>query len=395
LYELLVQVLAGERPCAVGWLALSKDNLRQAQLAVAEVALAAGEPKVAQAVELFVEHLDDLGLVGAVFFTPQPQSLGVVPPEILAVDRPQPTARQACFELGNGGQVPTRKDVLVDPGVGGTGLLLRNGVQHRNTARLQQLRDLAEVLVAVTAPHVFEHSHADDAIERFSLQVLVVDQAELHQVVHSLALGEFAGTLELFLAERDTQHLHAVLLCRGHRQVTPAAADVQHTHAELQTQLAQQVVDLLLLCLLQRVVDVPEVRARVQARAVQEHVVVVVPHVVVGLDVRLLRLFVVAVPPKRLPQRSGQLVLGDELEQERELIFFDLHLPVHVTLAQSQARVQHELLNHPRIGDFHRQRRSGRAGQIAVVANYTVPVLYPDMAAFYQPSEYLVGYHVF
>lgn len=377
-------------------LALREDNLGETQLAITEVDHTSGKPEVAREVKPLVEHLDDLVAVGSMRFTPVVQRASIVLPQVFPVHRPQPVARQAVFDLGDRRQIATREDVLVHPGVCRPFLLLCDGVQYRDTTLHQQLGDLTEVLVAVTASDMLEHADADDAIELLSLQVLVIHQLERHQVAYALAFGELPSALELLFTERNTQHPCAVQLGRGDRQVTPAAPDIQQVHPGLQLQLAQQVADLLLLRLRQAVVRVLEVRARIQpCHRVKEQVVIAVPHVVVGLDIRLLHLLVVTTPTERLLQRSGRPVVEDQLEQRQKLVFADQQLLVRVALADRQAGVYQQPTHECRIGDLHRNQRGTCVEPIAVVTDRSIPELHPKTPAPYELFEHIMCYHAF
>ncbi len=131
---------------------------------------------------------------------------------------------------------------------------------------------------------MLEHAHAGDAVEGAVLHVAVVLQADLNAVLQARALHALGGQVELVLRQRDAHALRAELLRRAQHQRAPAAADVEQALARLQLDLAQDVVDLLHLRLVQCLVAVLEVGAGIDYVLVQPLAVEGVGDVVVVLD---------------------------------------------------------------------------------------------------------------
>jgi len=351
-----VQVGPGERP--VFRLALSEDNLRQTKLTIAKSALRASQPEVPHTVEPLVEHLDDLRAVLLVRLAPQFQCSSVVPPQVLAVGRPQVVQRQPALDLGNRRQISPWEDILIHPGIHRPRLLLRDRMEQRDATLDQQLRNLTEILVTVTTPHVLEHADTDDPIERLiRRQILVVHEFESHQVRHTLTLCQLTCTSQLRRTECNTQDSCLVLLGSGDGQVAPTAADVQQAHAGTNPQLAQYVVDLLVLRLLQTVGPILEVRTGVRTGWIQEQPVVVVAHAVVGLDVPLLRLLPVGAAAERLTCSSLGLVSRHQLEEQRKLLFVDLESSARVGLANGKTSVHEHASNYARVLNSDQEHR--------------------------------------
>lgn len=386
-----VQIGPSEGPLAVGGLSLGEYHLRQTKLTIAEPTLGPCEPEVPHAVERLVEHLDDPRTVLAMCIAPHTQSLRVVLPQVLTVDRPQTVRRQPVLDLGDSRQVSSGENVLVDPCIHRPRPLLCDRVEQRNATVNQQLRNLAEVLITVAAPHVLEHADAHDPIERLAgRQVLVVHEFESHQVRHTLTLCQFTCAGQLCRAERNAQHSRLVLLGGGDGQVTPAATDVEQPHARLKPQLAEHVIDLLVLRLLQAILRVLEVRTRVRTGRVEEQLVVVVTHTVVGLDVALLSLLVVAVTAERLTYGHRRLIPSHQLEEQRELVFTDLELPVGVSLADSEARVDEHPPNHAWILDSDPKHRLRSSVLSAVATNRVVPERHLHVSVAQECTEHLM-----
>ncbi|MNO78057.1 hypothetical protein D3C76_691820 [compost metagenome] len=116
----------------------------------------------------------------------------------------------------------------------------------------------------VGMPDMLEHANADNLVEATILrQVAVVENLQVDLVGQPLCLHPRTAELELLLAQGDTKYLGAILASSETRQPAPAAADVEQVVTCVQAQLAAQMIEFVLLCLIQRVVRLTEVGARV------------------------------------------------------------------------------------------------------------------------------------
>ena len=108
---------------------------------------------------------------------------------------------------------------------------------------------------------MFQHADADDTVisPAFFNQVAVVDQVDLHLPLQPQGFNAFLPLFPLFVAQRAAIALYAVFLRRFDEQVAPAAADVKQAHARLQMQLFQNIVDLIVLGLFERIVFLLEI----------------------------------------------------------------------------------------------------------------------------------------
>ena len=122
---------------------------------------------------------------------------------------------------------------------------------------------------------MLHHADTDDAVkdQPLVLEVAVVDELDLHLALEPFRLDALLTLLPLLLTERAAVALDAVLLRRFNQQEAPAAADVEERHALLEVELLEDVVDLVALRLLERVILVLEVRARIAHRRIEPELI--------------------------------------------------------------------------------------------------------------------------
>ena len=144
-------------------------------------------------------------------------------------------------------------------------------MEKEQAAVLQQVVRRFHVDGIVGTAYVFQHADADDAVisPAFFNQVAVVDQVDLHLPLQSQGFDAFLPLFPLFVAQRAAIALYAVFLRRFDEQVAPAAADVEEAHARLQMQLFQNIVDLIVLGLFERIVFLLEISAGIAHRRVK------------------------------------------------------------------------------------------------------------------------------
>ena len=100
--------------------------------------------------------------------------------------------------------------------------------------------------------------------------------------------------LELFMlfhAQCDPHAMDPVFLCGLNEQEPPAAADVQERHSLLQIQLLQDIINLVHLCLIERIVFMQEIAAGIAQCFIQPELIEIVADVIMALDFLLLILF--------------------------------------------------------------------------------------------------------
>ena len=158
---------------------------------------------------------------------------------------------------------------------------------------------------------MFDHADADDLIERLAAQVAVVAQFDAHLVADA-GLGDAA--LRFFVlapAQRNAERLRAELLRGANDQRAPAATDVEQPFTRTQPHLAQRVIDLRELRLVERLHAVVPVAARIDHARIEERAVERDRLIVVEADrlgVALLRVPLAAAAAR--PRRSPAAALG-------------------------------------------------------------------------------------
>ena len=129
----------------------------------------------------------------------------------------------------------------------------------------------------VLEAHVLEHSDRDDAVEGVVYLAIV-----LQPYVHGQITLVLVRVVDLLLRDGYADHLAAVVFGHVAGRAAPAAADVQHAHPRLESQLARAEVDLCFLGLVERFGVLP-VAAAVGESRVEHALVEVVSDIVVAL----------------------------------------------------------------------------------------------------------------
>ena len=227
----------------------------------------------------------DLGAVGLEALVPVVERLGVVQAQELEVRHPQALLLDRLEHLRQRRRVGAREDVLAEPGAGRAGRAhVADGVQQHHPVVLEQIVDLGEELAVVADADVLEHADRDDAVVAVVV-LAVVAQFEAH-AVRQPGPARLLGRQRVLLArQRDAGDAHVLHRRQVQRQITPAAADVEHLQAGLQVELGGDQPQLVLLGDFQAVVVVEEVGARILHALVEEQRVEVVAEIVVMGDV--------------------------------------------------------------------------------------------------------------
>ena len=199
----------------------------------------------------------------------------VVAPQALHVEHAEVRVVGVRDELAQRRQRAAREDVLADPRLRHHLIVARDCVQQENAAVLQQMICRLHVRRVVRAAHVLHHADTDDAVKEqpLILEVAVVDELNLHLALEPFRLDALLSFFPLLLTERAAVALDAVLLRRLNQQEAPAAADVEERHAFLEVELLEDVVDLVALRLLECVILVLEVRARIAHRRIEPELI--------------------------------------------------------------------------------------------------------------------------
>ena len=151
---------------------------------------------------------------------------------------------------------------------------------------------LPEELGVGLEAEVFERADHEDAVD-LAVEFLPGLEPNLFGAITGQAREKLLDVFVLVLADGQSDDVDVVLLGGSGQCGAPSAADVQNCHPGLEVQFAQHKVNLRHLGLLEGVVVLLEVRARVGQRGVEEQAEKIVGQVVVGLDV-LVRLLQVA-----------------------------------------------------------------------------------------------------
>ncbi len=185
-------------------------------------------------------------------------------------------------QLAIGEHVASEERARPERGVTGVG----DGVVEQPAPRSQESVEHAEVLTRARRTDVLEHPDRGDRVERLLTEVAVVLQPDRHPTLQTGLGHAVAGERGLLGADRDPDHLHAVLARRVDRHRAPAAADVEQPGAGtlVQAELAahELVLGRLRRLEVRRLLD--ETGARVRHRRAEHDAVEVVADVVVVAD---------------------------------------------------------------------------------------------------------------
>ncbi|MNN26946.1 hypothetical protein D3C81_1404670 [compost metagenome] len=149
-------------------------------------------------------------------------------------------------------------------------------------------------------PDMLEHANADNLVEAAILrQVAVVENLQVDLVSQAFGLDPLPAKLELLLAQGDAEYLGVIFPCSEARKAPPTTANVQQVVAGIQAQLATQVVELVLLRLIERVIRLAKVSARIGHVLIQPQPVERVGNIIVVGDGFGVSAFVMGKPRRR------------------------------------------------------------------------------------------------
>src|SRR3546814_2091651 len=111
---------------------------------------------------------------------------------------------------------------------------------------------------------MLEHAHRDDPVER-AVERAIVDLFEPHPIRNPCFLCPPPCDRELFVGERDAEHIDIGNTVQIERHTAPAAADVEHTLARLEQQLGGDMGLLVRLRLFKRFVRSEEHTSELQS----------------------------------------------------------------------------------------------------------------------------------
>src|SRR5262245_13961437 len=213
---------------------------------------------------------------------------GVVQAEALDVEDLPSRSLLLGHGLGEAGQVAIREDVPVEELRLAGGLpveLVRDPMVQVQAAIVQHLADPSEEARVVGDPHVLDDPDGRDLVVA-GAGGEVPDVQVLHLAPAGQALSRDAGLgpLRLLPGERHPVGAHAMVLGGPDGEAAPAAADVEHGLAGLETQLPAHQLELVRLRLLEFAVGIAVVGARVDHEGIQEQLVEGVRDVVVMRD---------------------------------------------------------------------------------------------------------------
>ena len=110
----------------------------------------------------------------------------------------------------------------------------------RDSIRLENPSDRAEIVIKSTAAHMLEHAHRNDTvILAFLLPVVAEFKGDLFGQAGLRCAG--AGGHDLFGRQAQTGHAGLMLLGKLQRQAPPARADIENVKAGPQQQLCSDV----------------------------------------------------------------------------------------------------------------------------------------------------------
>ena len=128
-----------------------------------------------------------------------------------------------------------------------------DGLQQHTAVRFEQPIAGSEVVVIVFVTHGFKHFDAHDLVE-LPAQVAVVFEQQLDALPRSALREHFPRIVVLLPADGRGCHAAPVGLGRVCCKAAPASSDFEHVVAWTQLQLAADAVELVDLCLFQRVI---------------------------------------------------------------------------------------------------------------------------------------------
>jgi len=146
----------------------------------------------------------------------------------------------------------------------------RDPVVENAAAGAHEVDELARVSVDLARADVLHHADAPDRVEGPVVDGAVVLDPDFDPVGQAAFRDPLARELGLRLRECDADDADAVVLGGVDGEAAPAAADVEHALTLVQVELGADQLELLSLCLLERLRAAREDRAAVRHRLVEE-----------------------------------------------------------------------------------------------------------------------------
>src|SRR5438309_3974952 len=287
--SLAVDVFAGGGFGGAGGVPLlPQEHLPQPDRPTVEGNGRAGQVQAPRAVDLLAH--ESARLVGAGLEPLHPVAAGarVVEPQILDVDDLPLGALHLRQSLGDAEEIPVGEDVPVEEIRLARVLpveLVVDAVAQVQPAGIEHVAHAAEDGAIVRDPHVLDDSDGGDLVVprplRDIAEIAVLDHAT---PLEALALDARLRPFGLGARESDSVRLDTVVLGRPDGEPSPSAADVEHGLTGLETELAADEIDLVLLRLLELTVGLAVVRAGVEHEGIEEERVELVRDIVVVRD---------------------------------------------------------------------------------------------------------------
>ncbi|OIQ88743.1 hypothetical protein GALL_293990 [mine drainage metagenome] len=152
-----------------------------------------------------------------------------------------------------------------------------DGVQQEQTVIFKDPLDSIKIGTVIFLPDMLEHTYRYNLVE-LPVDVAIVLELEAHWQADATLLGKF----QLFVRDRDADHLDPVAFGGKAGQSTPAAANLQQALSRFEFELAANQVELVVLGVF-KIVGMRPVAAGVAHAAVQHSLEHVVADVVVAL----------------------------------------------------------------------------------------------------------------
>ncbi len=225
-------------------------------------------------------------------------------------------------------------------------------MDHRHPVILQTLGHRAEIAVEPGHADMLEHADRHDAII-LPPGFTIVAQFEPYLLVQIRSLGPRHGDRHLLGRQRNARHLCLGFARQMHRHATPAAADIQHTHAGRQIQLVGNMLLLRRLRLLQTHVRPSEIGTRILHVLVQEQPiqtlrqVVMVRHMLTRRLERMRRhhgLHAVQKGGEPVILRHMPQIGADQHHERPQIAALDRHPAVSPCLAQAKIGIDADAL---------------------------------------------------
>src|SRR5690554_2004540 len=109
-------------------------------------------------------------------------------------------------------------------------------VEQHHAVIFHQIRYTSEKCFEIRSANMFKHPNRNDPVKLPSIalcKVAIVDKLELHLIRYTFITGPLLRDFQLFLAERNAEHLNTKFLMQVKRHTAPSAADIKHTLARM------------------------------------------------------------------------------------------------------------------------------------------------------------------